>query len=359
MSRYLILDIGAGTMDILYHDTASQQHYKAVAKSPVLALAEEAERLSGKLLLLGTEMGGGTISRVLAEKAKTSEVIMSLSAAPTVHHNLERVRAMGITLVDDGEAEALRDKGEYHTLILGDLQPNRLESIMEGLGLPFSFDVVGICAQDHGVPPPGLSHLDYRHQIFQAGLDTNPFPHALLYRDDEIPPTFSRLRAISDLARRGLPTREIYVMDSGMAAILGASIDPQAGSLERILILDVATSHTVGAALEGGEMAGFFEYHTHDITLERLEDLLVDLAEGRLEHEKILKEGGHGAYTRKAFGFQSVEMILATGPKRRLVEKSRLPITLGAPMGDNMMTGTAGLLEAIRRRQGLDPFSYW
>ena len=88
MSRYLILDVGAGTMDILYHDTASQQHYKAVAKSPVKSIAEEAEGLSGKLLLLGTEMGGGALSRVLAERAKRSEVIMSLSAAPTVHHNL-------------------------------------------------------------------------------------------------------------------------------------------------------------------------------------------------------------------------------------------------------------------------------
>lgn len=359
MSRYLILDVGAGTMDILYHDTQSQQHYKAVAKSPVKSIAEEAEGLSGKLLLLGTEMGGGALSRVLAERAKRSEVIMSLSAAPTVHHNLERVRSMGIQVVDDSEAEGLLDKGEYNTLILGDLQPDRLEKIITGLGVPFEFDVVGICAQDHGVPPAGVSHLDYRHQIFQARLDANPFPHALLYRHDEIPPTFSRLKAISELAREGLPTREVYVMDSGMAAILGASTDPQAKSQERILVLDVATSHAVGAALEHGEMAGFFEYHTHEITLERLEALLVDLADGRLVHEKILEEGGHGAYTRKAFGFQSVEMILATGPKRRLVEKSRLPITLGAPLGDNMMTGTAGVLEAIRRRQGLDPVSSW
>jgi hypothetical protein len=27
-------------------------------------------------------------------------------------------------------------------------------------------------------------------------------------------------------------------------------------------------------------------------------------------------------------------------------------------MGDNMMTGTVGVLEAIRRRKGLPPFSY-
>jgi uncharacterized protein (DUF1786 family) len=114
----------------------------------------------------------------------------------------------------------------------------------------------------------------------------------------------------------------------------------------------------VGAALEGGEMAGFFEYHTSDITLERLEILLKELADGKLEHERILKEGGHGAYIRRSFGFGAADLILATGPKRKLVENSRLPITFGAPLGDNMMTGTVGVLEAIRRREGLRPISY-
>ena len=112
-------------------------------------------------------------------------------------------------------------------------------------------------------------------------------------------------------------------------------------------------SHTVAAALEGGKMAGFFEYHTTDITLERLETLLEALAEGRLSHEEILKEGGHGAYIRKTLGFQRREGIVATGPKRRLVEKSRLPIFFGSPLGDNMMTGAVGVLEAIRRRKEL------
>ena len=144
-------------------------------------------------------------------------------------------------------------------------------------------------------------------------------------------------------------------MDSGMAAILGATMDPAVKEQERVLVLDVATSHTVGAALVGEEIAGFFEYHTRDITLERLEGLLVDLAEGNLSHSQILEEGGHGAYVRKTLGFENIEMIIATGPKRGLVQNSRLPMVRGAPLGDNMMTGTAGVLEAIGRRKGLKP----
>jgi hypothetical protein len=61
---------------------------------------------------------------------------------------------------------------------------------------------------------------------------------------------------------------------------------------------------------------------------------------------------------RQSFGFDAVEVIIATGPKRRLVEASRLSMEYGAPFGDNMMTGTVGLLEALRRRKGLEPINY-
>jgi uncharacterized protein (DUF1786 family) len=155
-----------------------------------------------------------------------------------------------------------------------------------------------------------------------------------------------------------LPAGEVYVMDSGMAAILGASMDHQANHQARMIVLDVATSHTVGAVLESGELAAFFEFHTRDITLERIETLVVELADGKLDHKRILKEGGHGAYVRKALGYDSIEVLLATGPKRRMLHGSRLPLTMGAPWGDNMMTGTVGVLEAVRRRKRMKPISY-
>jgi len=45
-------------------------------------------------------------------------------------------------------------------------------------------------------------------------------------------------------------------------------------------------------------------------------------------------------------------------PKRKMAAASRLPMVWGAPLGDNMMTGTVGLLEAVRRRKKLDPIFY-
>jgi uncharacterized protein (DUF1786 family) len=219
--------------------------------------------------------------------------------------------------------------------------------------MPFSFDAVAVCAQDHGVPPQGISHLDYRHTMFAEILDRDPSLDVLMYEKDEVPKSLNRLKSIAETAS-AIPTKEIYVMDSGMAAILGASMDLTAATKEKVMVLDVATSHTLGAALVKGELAGFFEYHTSDITPERLESLIKDQAEGRLRHEQILSEGGHGAYTRKAVDFKEVEAIIATGPKRNMIAGMNLDITWGAPMGDNMMTGTAGLLEAIRRRKGLE-----
>jgi len=357
MSQFLMVDIGAGTMDVLWYDTEAELHYKAVVKSPVRYLAEKAAELSGNLLISGTEMGGGPITTVLKKRAKMAEVLMSASAAASLHHNPALVRSWGIDIVEDTKIENLRRQENYSHLVLGDLEVERLRQIVESFGVPFRFDAVAICAQDHGVPPAGISHLDYRHNLFKSRLQEKPYPHVLLYRNDEIPRAMNRLSSIAQTAG-AIPTEEIYVMDSGMAAILGGSMDVLARNKERVIILDVATSHTVAAAVLGDEVAGFFEYHTADITLDRLEALLVELCDGKIEHGRILNEGGHGAYLRTAIGFKDVDAIIATGPKRRLVESSRFPIAFGAPLGDNMMTGTVGLLEALRRRKGLEPISY-
>jgi uncharacterized protein (DUF1786 family) len=357
MSRFLMVDIGAGTMDVLWYDTETNLHYKAVVKSPVKYLAEKAAELPGNLLITGSEMGGGPITQVLKQRAKQADVVISRSAAATLHHNLEKVRSWGITIIEDMAADEFRQDKKYSHLELCDLDAARLRQIVDGFGVPFVFDSVVACAQDHGVPPPDISHLDFRHNMFKARLDKSPFPHELLYKNGEVPAAMNRLRSLAQGAG-GIPTEEIYVMDSGMAAILGGSMDLIAVEREHFVILDVATSHTVGAAINGKEIAGFFEYHTPDITHARLDELIVDLCDGRLEHRQVLNEGGHGAFLRTTIGFENIDAIVATGPKRKLATPSKLKIALGAPLGDNMMTGTVGLLEALRRRKGLEPINY-
>lgn len=357
MARFLMVDIGAGTMDVLCYDTETDLHYKAVVKSPVRHVAETVAARPGNLLVTGCEMGGGPITQLLKDRAQTDDVVISASAAATLHHSREIVQSWNIRIIEDTAADELRNDKSYSELTLADLETNRLQQIVDGFGVAFAFEAMAVCAQDHGVPPAGVSHLDFRHNLFKARLEENPYPHTLLFKADEVPAEMNRLSSIAASACR-LPADEVYVMDSGMAAILGAAQDVLAKDRDNVFILDVATSHTVGAAMSGNELAGFFEYHTADITLERLEALLIDLGQGGLSHGQILSEGGHGAFIRKAIGFGDDEVIIATGPKRRLVQNSRLPIVFGAPLGDNMMTGTVGMLEAVRRRKGLEPLVY-
>ena len=357
MSKFLLIDVGAGTMDVLYYDTRADQHYKTVVKSPVRSVAGKAAAVSGNLLVAGNEMGGGPITQVLLERARQAEVVISVSAAATLNHDPEKVKSWGIQLVEDDRAENMRTDPDYNLINLSDIEPHRLKNIVDSFGVPYELDAVAICAQDHGVPPPGVSHLDFRHKLFKARLAEKPHPHGLLFKSNEVPETMNRLKSIARSAA-ALPAAEIYVMDSGMAAILGASMDGLTQGKARFMVLDIATSHTVGAAMVGEEIAGFFEYHTQDMALEKLEDLLPKLADGKLSHRQILSEGGHGAFLRQTIGFNAVETIVATGPKRKLIEGSHLPIQWGAPWGDNMMTGTVGLLEALRRRKGLEPITY-
>jgi uncharacterized protein (DUF1786 family) len=351
MKNILAIDIGAGTMDVLCYVPDEKMHYKAVVKSPVRTMAAAINATEGSLLVTGVEMGGGPVTAALKARAETARVRISEAAAATVHHDPSRVAAMGLEIVPDDAVDKIAEDDGVTRIELQDIDPMRLQRMVEGFGLPFDFDTVVVCAQDHGAAPPGVSHLEFRHNLFKARLDRHPYPHTLLFTPGTLPKAFNRLSAIARSVSR-FPTGKVYVMDSGMAAILGASLDPTLRQKHTVMVLDIATSHTVGAVLTDGELQGSFEYHTHDITLDRLEQLLRDLPRGRLSHDQILAEGGHGAYLHGAPGYEAVEAIVATGPKRRLMAPSKLPITWGAPWGDNMMTGCVGLLESVMRKDG-------
>lgn len=350
MKNILAIDIGAGTMDVLCHVPKENMHYKAVVKSPVRTMATAINDTVGDLLVSGVEMGGGPVTTALKKRAQSATVTLSTSAAATLHHDPARVTAMGMHIVADEKIDGLVQNSGYSPIKLQDIDPHRIQQIVEGFGLPFEFEAVAVCAQDHGVAPPGVSHLEFRHDLFKRRLDKQPYPHTLLFTPDELPGAFNRLNAIARAAAQ-LPTQQVYVMDSGMAAILGASLDASVRQKKTFMVLDIATSHTVAAVLTDGRLQGSIEYHTHDISLNRLEQLIEDLPEGKTNHAQIIAEGGHGAYLKETPGFSSIEAIVATGPKRRLLSDSRLPITWGAPWGDNMMTGCVGLLEAISRRR--------
>jgi uncharacterized protein (DUF1786 family) len=235
----------------------------------------------------------------------------------------------------------------------GDVPVKDLMTAFRVMGIEPAVDFLGIAVQDHGTPRTKISTLDFRHTIFREIIEASPKPSAFLFASHRVAPYLRRMRAVA-MDSASFPSGKVYVMDTGMAAILGASRDPAAREKKAIIVLDVATSHTLGALVVGDEIGGFFEYHTSELTPTVLKSLIVDLADGKLSHQKIRSEGGHGAYVRKSVGFKQIELILATGPKRKILQHVGIDnIVLGAPFGDNMMTGTAGLNLAIAEREGL------
>jgi len=357
--RFLAIDVGAGTLDAMFLDTRSGDQFKFVAKSPTRTLAEEIMACkTQRILITGRQMGGGPVAEAIRTKARECRIMMTRSAAETIHHRRERIENLGVILISQKEAKKGARRHSTTSFKAGDIRVETILPVLEMMGIEPVVDFFGICVQDHGTPRGRISSLDFRHQIFRGIIDKSPKPSAFLFEADQIPPYLRRMRAAASDAE-GIPSGKIYLMDTGMAAVLGASSDPSARGKNSLIVLDIATSHTLGALLVGGEIGGFFEYHTSALTPKILESLIINLAEGKLSHERIIAKGGHGAYIRKAIGFDGVETILATGPKRRILEHVRIDrIVLGSPFGDNMMTGTAGLILAMSEREGVPVEAY-
>jgi uncharacterized protein (DUF1786 family) len=279
--------------------------------------------------------------------------MMTRSAAETIHHRKERIKNLGVMMISTEAAKQEVKKRNTSWFKAGDIVVEDIVTMLKSMGIDPAVDFFGICVQDHGTPKGNISSLDFRHQIFKGIIERDPRPSAFLFESERIPSYLRRMRAAA-MDAKGIPSGKIYLMDTGMAAILGASSDPSARGKRSIMVLDIASSHTLGALVLDGEIGGFFEYHTSAITPGILEALIIDLAEGRLSHERIISEGGHGAYTRRAPGFDAVEIILATGPKRGILKGMGMGgVVPGAPFGDNMMTGTAGLILAMAEREGV------
>jgi uncharacterized protein (DUF1786 family) len=352
----LTIDIGAGTTDILVYLPDSGEHYKAVAVSPIKRLSQMIIKMKGDLLITGELMGGGAVSNALVSHARSYKVFITPEAARTVSDSTEKIRAQGITIISAKEARQLRREMKLNHLVFGDISPSGLATLLEELGQDLSFSFVAGAVQDHGVSPHAMGALDFRHSFFREIIERNPWPDAFLFPYDEISRYLTRMRATGKLLGK-LKHQKLFMMDTGAAAIVGASLDSNSRDIPHIITIDIGNSHTLGAVLSEGKIGGFFEYHTNRITSQKLEQLLVKLGNGNLAHSDVVSEGGHGAYIRACPGFDHIEQIVVTGPRRReIMESANITYIEGVPLGDNMMTGTVGLLECINRREKLGLF---
>jgi uncharacterized protein (DUF1786 family) len=141
------------------------------------------------------------------------------------------------------------------------------------------------------------------------------------------------------------------VIDTGVAAILGALCDPWVSerAVEGITLVNAGNAHTFCVNLVGEEVCGIFEHHTHGIDRDHLLSLIGKLREGTLTNDDVFKEGGHGAAVHRPHPSRH---IAVTGPNR----KKLLPDAYQtAPYGDMMLTGCFGLVRAWLKLRGEIP----
>jgi uncharacterized protein (DUF1786 family) len=334
----LCVDIGRGTQDVLVYDPGRpvENCVKMVLPAPTAVVAqrmrEAGERGEG-IFLSGFTMGGGaSVQAISGHLRRGLPVFATTAAALTIHDNLEKVSSLGIQLVD-------RQPPGTTLVRTTDYMEAELRQALGAFGVEYPADQA-FAVQDHGFSP-GESNRIHRFRVLGEVLDEGSWQVWALARDPPLP-TMTRMGALQEQAPGAL------VIDTGVAALLGALCDPwireRAG--EGITLVNAGNAHTFCANLKGEEVCGILEHHTHALDREHLISLIGRLREGTLTNEEVFGEGGHGARVHRR---HPSKYLAVTGPNR----KRLLPDAYqAAPFGDMMLTGCFGLVRAWGKLRG-------
>ncbi len=348
----LAVDIGTGTQDILLFDSEREVEncLKMVMPSPTMRLAEAvraATRRGEDVLLTGVLMGGGPCAWAVRDHLKAgNDVYATPAAACTFNDDLEAVAAMGIRLVSDDEALALRETATHLHMRDFDYRAIAQAFARFDVQLDRDLDALAVAVFDHGNAPPGTSDRLFRFQYLAERVRAENSLSAFAFCAEDAPEIMTRMRAvISTIPRDDIP---VVVMDTAPAAILGALEDPAVGQRRPVLIANVGNFHCLAFRLSKDGIDGVFEHHTGEITLAQLEALLDELAEGTLTHRQVFDTNGHGAIMFHSNPMPSnARFVAVTGPRRNLLRRSRHQVFFATPFGDMMMTGCYGLIRAF------------
>lgn len=338
----LLADIGTGTQDILiYSDGETVERCpKMVLPSPTVVKSMEVRRATASgmaILLEGETMGGGPIVHAVRRHLEAGcRVFATREAALTLHDSLERVRALGVSIVDGVEGiEAVR-------ISTTDFMEAELRGALEPFGIRLPVHRA-FAVQDHGFSPEKSNRI-FRFETMRARLERGGWALSSLVSDPP-PPEMTRMHALRRRAEGAL------VIDTGPAAVFGMLMDPVVKQMAEkgVTLVNAGNSHTLCFTLQGEEIGGIFEHHTFSLTHERLVRYIKKLQEGTLTNEEIFAAGGHGAAVNRGM---SAAQIAVTGPIRRRLLPGAYQ---AAPFGDMMLTGCFGLLEVWRRLRGEVP----
>jgi len=352
--KILAIDIGAGTEDVLLYDDEKrsvENCIKMVLPSPCQVFAAQvraATRHCMDLFVKGDTIGGGPLAHALKRHIEAGlRVYMTEKAAYTVRNSLDQVKEMGIEIAQDSGPENF----EGETIILEEVNIEKLHGLLKFFGEPFlDIDVVAIAVQDHGVFPEEMSNRRFRINKMRELLEKNPKPEAFAYMENEIPACYPRMRSAVHASKRQLPNARVVVMDTSPDAILGCLMDPAVENADPILAVNVGNGHTMAAIVSKGEVTAVLEHHTRLLNSQKMEKLLKDFADGKLSNEEVFEDNGHGMfYLKKPPDYAKIEKVVVTGPNRKILAETNLPVHFATPAGDVMMSGPIGLVEATKR----------
>ncbi len=363
--KILTVDVGTGTQDIYLYDSRVdiENGFKLVVPSPTMIVHQRIKRATSRgetVLLTGVTMGGGPSQWAAQDHARAGLLIFATpDAAKSFNDDLEAVQAMGIQVVSEEEASALPDL--VRRFDLRDFDLDAIQSALSHFGVALDdLAAVAVAVFDHGNAPPDMSDRQFRFDYLDERIRAENRLSAFAFQADEVPDIMTRLRAVVKSARSMqspiLDNVPLVVMDTALAAVLGATFDPLVGDRERVLITNVGNFHTLAFRLGPGGIEGVFEHHTGLLDLPKLESLLRSLADGSLKHDDVFGDHGHGALIYDPVplhlpdGGGSEEGgfgVVVTGPRRNMMRSSTLHPYFAVPFGDMMIAGCFGLLAAV------------
>jgi uncharacterized protein (DUF1786 family) len=345
--RILAIDIGGLTQDILLFDTTQtiENCVKMIMPSPTFNLARKiraATSAKQSIFFTGVNMGGGPSKRTLKSHLETGlKAYATPEAAATFDDDLEQVKQMGVNIISEDESPAGAARIETRDLDLA-----AVEKALVAFEVDPRLDAVAIAVLDHGAAPPGMSDRVFRFQHLQETVRKRRNLIDFAYLAEEIPPHLTRMKAVVQSLERNLP---LLVMDTPVAAAIGAIEDTEVAGHEHRVIVNVGNFHTLAFHLQGNTILSFFEHHTRLLNVSKIDELIARLVSGELTNEEVYNDNGHGCLILESSN--EIPFVTVTGPQRHLMGGSKLSPYFAAPYGDMMLTGCFGLVRAFARKK--------
>lgn len=347
------MDLGTGTLDVLYRDPdkLAENQTRYVAPSPALVHMARAEAAGEVLYVDGWIVGGGPFAKALDARVKAGKrTILHPSVSAIVKNNEAVVRAKGIEISETCPPGADR-------IFADELKLDDQRRILAMMG-DGPIEGWAIAVQDHGGSDDGLPDRVHRFSEFKALLAKEPrLVDFAAKGPEELSPSFRRLRTCCAYLEKhggGLP---YVVMDTVFCGLLGCLLSVPREDATSLLV-NIGNSHITATVVRAGAILALFEHHTRVFKKEpdRLLHWLAEFARGVHTEDGVRHDGGCGAWYRDHGRELAIDAARVSGPRREILAGRVLPGGVVAEEAfarvDAMMVGPLGLAAAFDARHG-------